>query len=124
MEIKEKSISKEDDGPLPKIIGLTGGIGSGKSSVARLLEEFDYPVYYSDDRAKCIVEETESVKNQIIQLLGDESYQNGHYNKSFVAEKVFNNHDLLTQLNSIIHPAVKDDFDNWFENEKIINFEE
>ncbi|WP_120212875.1 dephospho-CoA kinase [Epilithonimonas arachidiradicis] len=98
---------------MPKIIGLTGGIGSGKTSVAKLLEEKGFPVYYSDDEAKNIVNKDSALKEKIIELLGIEAYIDGFYNRKYVAEKVFNNSELLEQLNHLIHPAVRIDFENW-----------
>ncbi|MFC4687007.1 dephospho-CoA kinase [Epilithonimonas pallida] len=100
---------------MPKIIGLTGGIGSGKTSVAKLLEEKGFPVYYSDDEAKNIVNKDSALKEKIIKLLGIEAYIDGVYNRKYVAEKVFNNSELLEQLNHLIHPAVRIDFENWVE---------
>lgn len=112
--------------PAPKIIGLTGGIGSGKTTVARFIEEFGFPVYYSDDRAKAIVNESEDLKIKIKELLGEESYdENGLYDRKFVASKVFNNNDLLQQLNEIIHPAVRIDFEDWVKKQsKYLVFKE
>lgn len=103
----------------PKIIGLTGGIGSGKTTVARFIEEFGFPVYYSDDRAKDIVNEDDDLKAKIKELLGEEAYgENGLYDRKFVAEKVFNDNDLLHGLNEIIHPAVRTDFEDWLKAQK------
>ncbi|MFC0344403.1 dephospho-CoA kinase [Epilithonimonas hispanica] len=98
---------------MPKIIGLTGGIGSGKTTVARILEEKGFPVYYSDDEAKNIVNKDSILKEKIIELLGNEAYSDGIYNRKYVAEKVFNDSELLEQLNHLIHPAVKIDFEKW-----------
>ncbi|WP_277115309.1 dephospho-CoA kinase [Chryseobacterium sp.] len=114
MEELHSETPQTEPEPAPKIIGLTGGIGSGKTTVARFIEEFGFPVYYSDDRAKTIVNESEDMKIKIKELLGEDSYdENGFYDRKFVADKVFNNRDLLQQLNEIIHPAVKIDFENW-----------
>lgn len=100
--------------PESKIIGLTGGIGSGKSTVANFLEEMGFPVYYSDTRAKEIVNEDPILKAQIINLLGENSYdENGHYNIKYVAKKVFDTDEIRHQLNALVHPAVKKDFENW-----------
>ena len=97
-----------------KIIGLTGGIGSGKTTVARFIEEMGFPVYYSDDRAKEIVNDDEVLKNKIKELLGEEAYdENGFYNRKYVSEIVFNNDETRLKLNALIHPAVKIDFENW-----------
>lgn len=113
MEIQDINQNQEEDVPIPKIIGLTGGIGSGKTSVAKILEQKGFPVYYSDDEAKNIVNRNPVLKEKIIGLLGEEAYHNGSYNRIYVAEKVFNNSELLEALNHLIHPAVRTDFENW-----------
>ncbi|WP_265428560.1 dephospho-CoA kinase [Chryseobacterium sp. YIM B08800] len=122
----ENQKSEPDPKPAPKIIGLTGGIGSGKTTVAKFIEDFGFPVYYSDDRAKDIVNDNDDLKAKIKELLGDESYdENGLYNRKFVAEKVFNNKDLLQSLNEIIHPAVRLDFEDWVKKQtKYLIFKE
>ncbi|MNU18929.1 Dephospho-CoA kinase [compost metagenome] len=122
----ESQKSEPDSKPAPKIIGLTGGIGSGKTTVAKFIEDFGFPVYYSDDRAKGIVNDNDDLKVKIKELLGDESYdENGLYNRKFVAEKVFNNKDLLQSLNEIIHPAVRLDFEDWVKKQtKYLIFKE
>lgn len=127
MEELHSESQKAEPDPLsaPKIIGLTGGIGSGKTTVAKFIEEFGFPVYYSDDRAKDIVNDNDDLKEKIIGLLGDEAYDNGIYNRKFVAEKVFNNKDLLQSLNEIIHPAVRIDFEDWVKKQtKYLVFKE
>jgi len=114
-EIQSENQKAEPD-PLsaPKIIGLTGGIGSGKTTVAKFIEECGFPVYYSDDRAKAIVNEKDDLKQKIVELLGNDSYDSdGNYNRKYVAEKVFNDQELLKKLNEIIHPAVRIDFEEW-----------
>lgn len=122
----ESQKSEPDSKPAPKIIGLTGGIGSGKTTVAKFIEDFGFPVYYSDDRAKDIVNDNDDLKVKIKELLGDESYdENGLYNRKFVAKKVFNNKDLLQSLNEIIHPAVRLDFEDWVKKQtKYLIFKE
>lgn len=97
-----------------KIIGLTGGIGSGKSTVAKFIEEIGFPVYNSDFWAKELVNLDENLKHRIIAILGENSYDaNGKYNRPYVASIVFENEELLSELNKIIHPAVKEHFENW-----------
>ena len=106
------------EAPAKKIIGLTGGIGSGKTTVAKFIEEMGFPVYYSDVRAKEIVNDDEVLKQKIKELLGIQAYdENGHYNRKLVSEIVFNNEDLLLKLNVLIHPAVKIDFEKWVERQ-------
>lgn len=97
-----------------RIIGITGGIGSGKSTVSKLIEEAGYPVYYSDIRAKTIVNDHAELQQQIKQLLGEKSYdENGLYDRKYVADIVFEDEEILLKLNSLIHPAVKIDFEHW-----------
>lgn len=104
---------EQEDPPLPKVIGLTGGIGSGKTSVAKIIQQQGYPVYFSDDRAKTIVYEPK-VKESILKLLGPLAYDtNGDYDRKYVGSIVFNDKEKLEQLNHIIHPAVRKDFQQW-----------
>lgn len=104
----------KDSDPPGKIIGLTGGIGSGKTTVAHLLQEAGFPVYTSDDRAKDIVNDNPALKEQIRELLGAKAYnEEGKYDRKYVASIVFNNDELLLKLNALIHPAVRKDFESW-----------
>lgn len=92
------------------IIGLTGGIGSGKSTVAKLFETMGCAIYNSDDRAKELYFKP-VIKKAVIDLLGSESYVNETtLNRDYISKKVFSDTNLLQQLNAIIHPAVKEDF--------------
>lgn len=118
MTTKEEEQLKPEPEPEPRIIGLTGGIGAGKTTVAKFIEEMGYPVYNSDIAAKRIVDENKDLQLKIIDLLGNEAYQKGIYQTKYVADKIFGNDELLLQLNSIIHPAVKLDFENWVKNQK------
>lgn len=126
MEELYSETTKAEPEPAPKVIGLTGGIGSGKTTVAQFIEECGFPVYYSDDRAKTIVNDSENLKQKIKELLGDQSYDsNGSYDRKFVADKVFNDADLLHKLNEIIHPAVRIDFEEWVKRQsKYLVFKE
>lgn len=97
-----------------KLVGLTGGIGSGKTSVAKILESRGFPVYYSDIRAKEIVNDNSVLKKQITELLGEEAYdRKGNYNRKWVAKQIFSDEILLNKLNKLIHPAVNEDFISW-----------
>lgn len=99
---------------LPLLIGVTGGIGSGKSMVCRLFECLDIPVYYADGRAKWLTNHDREIREKVIALLGPEAYDSGGlYNTRFVASSVFNNEPLLKALNAIIHPVVLRDTKQW-----------
>ncbi|APQ19158.1 dephospho-CoA kinase [Maribacter hydrothermalis] len=96
-----------------KIVGLTGGIGSGKSTVAAMFKELGVPVYNSDERAKYLMNTSKKIKKQLIELLGKKAYDDNKLNRPYIAEKVFNDTSLLSQLNSIVHPIVKENFNSW-----------
>jgi len=97
---------------MAKIIGLTGGIGSGKTTVAKYLESKGIPVYIADLEAKKIME-TETVIGKIIDAFGSDMIENKKVNRSKLASLVFNNPEKLEILNGIIHPEVKNHFANW-----------
>ena len=100
------------------VVGLTGGIGSGKSTVARMFQKLGVPVYIADDEAKKLMAANVSVKDQIIQLLGNNAYVNGKLNRPYIAEIVFNDRSKLDQLNAIVHPVVARDFNAWKNKQK------
>ena len=91
------------------IIGLTGGIGSGKSTIAQELGKQGFAVYDCDREAKRIIAKNNEVQQAIIALLGEEAFVDGIYNTQYVAQRVFADPQLRQQLNQIIHPAVKND---------------
>ncbi len=95
------------------LVGITGGIGSGKTTVCKIFEALGVPVYYSDERAKWLLNNDDNVKSKVVALLGNNAYINGTLNRSFIAEKVFANKSLLEQYNEIVHPAVAEDTLNW-----------
>lgn len=104
-----------------KLIGLTGGIGSGKSTVADIFSTLGIPVYESDSRARDLMNNERALKEKIVQLFGPESYSNGDLNRKWMAEKVFPDKDLLQQLNAIVHPAVKADALQWANSTELAN---
>jgi len=98
---------------MPKIVGLTGGIGSGKSTAAAYFSELGIPCYISDDRAKELMTSSITIQQAIINEFGAESYINGNLNRPFLASIVFKDTVLLATLNAIVHPAVASDFRSW-----------
>lgn len=91
------------------MIGITGGIGSGKSTIARELARQGFAVYDCDLEAKRIITQDPDVRKAIIALLGEEAFVDGQYNTQYVARRVFDQPDLLVQLNAIVHPKVTAD---------------
>lgn len=99
-------------------IGITGGIGSGKSTVARIFASLGIPVYSSDQRAKELVTEDLVLKERIQELMGREAYlPDGTYNRKYVGQQVFQDAEKLKLLNALIHPAVGLDFRSWLERQ-------
>jgi dephospho-CoA kinase len=101
-----------------KRIGLTGGIGSGKSRVARILESLHYPVYYADVRAKALMTESPRLVAQVKALLGEEAYaDDGTLDRAYVGGRVFGDEALLQGLNDLVHPETGRDFLRWAEEQ-------
>ncbi len=97
-----------------KIIGITGGIGSGKSLICKIFSTLNIPIYEADSRAKYLINNDLSLRNSIKNLLGKNAYTaTGEYDRAGVASQVFNNPELLKQLNSLVHPCVHNDARDW-----------
>ena len=103
-----------------RIVGLTGGIGSGKSTVAKMFERLGVPVYYSDDEAKNLMNTSDHIRKGLIDVFGQKSFENGELNRSYIAALVFNDEAKLKTLNSIVHPEVKRDFKKWISNQSAL----
>ncbi|MDR1876245.1 MAG: dephospho-CoA kinase [Flavobacteriaceae bacterium] len=101
-----------------KVVGLTGGMGTGKSTVAKLFEEKGYPVYSSDSRAKELMMEDKDLKAKLIHLLGEDSYSGDTLNKKYIAQKIFSDKKLLQEQNALVHSAVRNDFKDWVAKQK------
>jgi dephospho-CoA kinase len=99
-------------------IGLTGGIGSGKTTVARIFETLGIPVYYSDDAAKKMLNENEELRKQIIEHFGPETYHNNQLNRSHLSSIIFNDDQKLALLNSWVHPLTIADSNEWMKAQK------
>jgi len=100
-----------------KIVCLTGGIGSGKTTVAKMFSSFGIPVYVADDESKKLLVTSKVIKSKLIVLLGEKAYIGNKPNKPFIADKIFNNPVLLNQMNAIVHPKVKQHFKRWLKKQ-------
>jgi dephospho-CoA kinase len=97
----------------PLKVGITGGIGSGKSVVCRIIRTMGYQTFDADNEAKLLYND-DQIKTKVINLLGTSAYlANGEPNRAYIAEKIFNDHELLNSLNQIIHPEVNRKFNHW-----------
>ena len=98
-------------------VGLTGGIGSGKTTVAHVFETLGIPVYYADTEAKRIMNEDAELKEAIIKNFGSASYKKGELDRAYLSQIVFNDSYRLDVLNSLVHPATIRDADLWMKNQ-------
>ncbi|MBA22634.1 MAG: dephospho-CoA kinase [Flavobacteriales bacterium] len=98
---------------MPRIVGLTGGIGSGKSRIAGRFAELGVPCYIADDRAKELMNSSTSLRNAILENFGPQSYADDKLNREFISNLVFKDMDRLVLLNALVHPAVAQDFSEW-----------
>ena len=108
------------------IIAVTGGIGSGKTTISNLLRERNYPVYDTDAAGRKLQDEDAQVRAKIIALFGEKAYTGHTLNRAFVAAQVFGNSALLSALNAIVHPAVVADFKTWkagFDSQQLLFME-
>lgn len=94
-------------------VGITGGIGSGKSIVAKILTVIGFPVFDSDTEAKLLMVNNRNVIQQVKEVFGEEAYIDKQLNRKYLADKIFNNEELKEQLNAIVHPAVRQEFEDW-----------
>lgn len=99
----------------PIIIGITGGIGSGKSTLSERLREIGYSVYDSDLEARRLQNEHPEIQDQLIELFGEDIYNDQGLNRPVLAQLVFGKPELLAKLNAIVHPVVHTDFMNWIQ---------
>lgn len=101
------------------VVGLTGGIGSGKTTVANFFKGFNIPIYIADDEAKLLMSTSKVIKLELIALFGEEAYRNNNeLNTQFLASKIFSDKSYLDQMNAIIHPKVASHFNKWVQNQE------
>lgn len=98
-------------------IGITGGIGSGKTTVCQLLKSMGHPVYNADEEAKRLSQTHPLIKKELIALFGEKIFENNSLNKLMLAEKIFNNSDFREKVNNIIHPVVREDIKKWIKSQ-------
>ncbi|SFN32608.1 dephospho-CoA kinase [Salegentibacter flavus] len=95
------------------VVGLTGGIGSGKTTVANFFRELGIPVYIADEAGKRLMLSSEEIKKEVRELFGEQAYPGDEPDRKYIASQVFNDSEKLEALNNIIHPAVAADFQRW-----------
>lgn len=100
------------------VVGLTGGIGSGKTTILQMFEAVGVTTYIADIQAKKLMNNSLELRTKIIDVFGDSAYENGKLNRSYLAQVVFNDAEKLKTLNSLVHPAVRKDFKNFVSKSK------
>ena len=96
-----------------KIVGLTGGIGSGKTTVAGFFEELGIPIYIADEEAKKLMNTSKVLIKNIKKLFGENAYVNENLNRPYIAKKIFSDDSLLKKMNALVHPKVAEHFEKW-----------
>ena len=97
-------------------VGITGGIGSGKSTVCKIFSTLGIPIYYADDRAKALMISDSNIIQQVKNIFGEDAYtENGELNRKFISQQAFKDKNLLQQLNAVVHPAVFQDTIDWYQ---------
>lgn len=99
-------------------VGITGGIGSGKTVVSKILESLGYPVFNSDDKAKELLNSNEEVKSKLVAWFGNDLYMHGQLDRQRLAQIIFNNEDSRNRVNELIHPLVRAEFEKLSRNSK------
>ncbi|MDT0557547.1 dephospho-CoA kinase [Ichthyenterobacterium sp. W332] len=100
-----------------KIVGLTGGIGSGKTTVAEMFLALEIPIYIADVEAKALMNRSKVIRRKLIQLFGRKAYSKQGLNKAFIASKIFEDKSLLEAMNAIVHPKVGQHFKRWLKKQ-------
>jgi len=100
-----------------KVIGLTGGIGSGKTTVLNMFKELGVPVYIADVEAKNLMNTSKVIKRKLTELFGMKAYENDELNRTYIASKIYNDDALLKKMNAIVHPKVAQHFEHWLQKQ-------
>ena len=99
------------------VVGLTGGIGSGKTTIGKYFESLGIPIYIADKEAKALMNRSKVIRRKLIELFGESAYIDGQLNRSFLASKIFNDQTLLAKMNAIVHPKVASHFKRWLKKQ-------
>lgn len=99
------------------IVGLTGGIGSGKTTISKSFKSLGIPIYIADDEAKALMNRSKVIKRKLMQLFGESAYKEGKLNRPYLASKIFNDKVLLSKMNAIVHPKVASHFKGWLKKQ-------
>ena len=98
-------------------VAITGGIGTGKTTISNMFSDKGVPVFNSDEIAKEIMSTNPLLKNEIVTAFGDKVYDKNRLNKEYLSDAIFNNETLLKKINAIVHPYVADEFNSWIEEQ-------
>ena len=99
------------------VVGLTGGIGSGKTTILKMFSELGVPVYIADEEAKLLMRRSKVIKRKLIALFGEAAYIDGELNREFLRSKIFEDKGLLKKMNAIVHPKVASHFKRWLKKQ-------
>ncbi|MBV7270202.1 dephospho-CoA kinase [Winogradskyella luteola] len=99
------------------VVGLTGGIGSGKTTIGKYFESYNIPVYIADKEAKALMNRSKVIKRKLIELFGEYAYKDGKLNRPYLASKIFSDKSLLSKMNAIVHPKVASHFKRWLKKQ-------
>lgn len=100
-----------------KVVGLTGGIGSGKTTVSNMFKDLGVPVYIADVEAKTLMNTSAVIKRKLTDLFGPMAYQNNELNRAYISSKIFSDKVYLEKMNAIIHPKVAEHFKQWLQKQ-------
>jgi len=100
-----------------KVVGLTGGIGSGKTTVSNMFKDLGVPVYIADVEAKALMNTSAVIKRKLTDFFGPMAYQNNELNRAYISSKIFNDKVYLEKMNAIIHPKVAEHFKQWLQKQ-------
>ncbi|WP_299103197.1 dephospho-CoA kinase [uncultured Winogradskyella sp.] len=99
------------------VVGLTGGIGSGKTTILNYFKTLGVPIYIADDEAKALMNRSKVIKRKLVALFGEEAYKDDKLNRPYLASKIFNDKALLDKMNAIVHPKVASHFKRWLQKQ-------